>query len=155
MEVFDNPARKKRSYESARKYEFQRYFPPSPLFISFNGQILSLSMSMLSYSYSLSVFFSSAEKDTYFFSNIFLFPSFSFLRDIEYDLPITPVILYHINFHVWNFLAQFGLVYAFQMRQHLLISSCKSVSQPVIDIFPVLRLAHLRVFQSCSLCEWM
>ena len=61
-------------------------------------------------------FFFLCRKNTYFFSNIFLvflFPSFSFLRDIEYDLPITPVILYHINFHMWNFLAQFGLVYAF------------------------------------------
>ena len=34
------------------------------------------------------------------------------------------------------------------MREHLLISSCHWVSESVIDIFPVLRLAHLRVFQS-------
>ena len=61
-------------------------------------------------------FFLLCRKNTYFFSNIFLFflfPFVSFLRDIEYDLPITPVILYHINFHMRNFLAQFGLVYAF------------------------------------------
>ena len=61
-------------------------------------------------------FFFLCRKNTYFFSNIFLFflfPFVSFLRDIEYDLPITPVILYHINFHMRNFLAQFGLVYAF------------------------------------------
>ena len=62
------------------------------------------------------LFFFLCRKNTYFFSNIFLFflfPFVSFLRDIEYDLPITPVILYHINFHMRNFLAQFGLVYAF------------------------------------------
>ena len=89
------------------------------LLLRFSSHLMAkLSLSMISYSYSLSVFFSPLQKKYVFLFKYFpRFPfSFffvSFLRDIEYDLPITPVILYHINFHMRNFLAQFGLVYAF------------------------------------------
>ena len=63
-------------------------------------------------------FFSPLQKNYVFLFKYFPRFPFSFffvlfLRDIEYDLPITPVILHHINFHMRNILAQFGLVYAF------------------------------------------